>query len=84
MKKTTEWWAASSRASLAEIMKFHSTQHLQGHNWNTVFRFGFPKQKKEVDRPERVKRTDTGMMKQLGSLSCKKGLRELRLLSLEK
>lgn len=44
----------------------------------------FPQAKKEVDRPETVKRTDTGMMKQLGSLSCKKGLRELRLLSLEK
>ncbi|PKU32063.1 hypothetical protein llap_17634 [Limosa lapponica baueri] len=40
--------------------------------------------KKDVDRPERVKRRDTKMIKELGSLPYEERLRELHLFSLEK
>jgi len=41
-KKANRMLGASIRASPAEIQKSlsHSTQHLSGHTWNTVFSFG--------------------------------------------
>jgi len=67
-RKQTGCWVASARASPAKIKSLsHSSQHLSGHTWNTLFIFG-PNIKKDVDRLESIQRRGTKMIKRLGSL----------------